>query len=68
MWGTLSCTVICPAPEGPISGSLEHALARLEYGAVCLNIWSAFAYGEPLPWSVVKSRLVWSLILISTEY
>lgn len=43
--GTLSCSVICPNPTGPICDSLEVAIARLEYGCVCVNLWSAFAYG-----------------------
>lgn len=45
VWGTLSCSVFCPDPAGRLRGPLEQAVAGLEYGCVCVNVWSAMAYG-----------------------
>lgn len=45
IWGTLSCSVMCPWPDGPVKGMLEESIANLEYGSVNVNTWSALSYG-----------------------
>ena len=45
VWGTLSCTVLSPVDGARVaSGDLDALLARLRYGTVALNTWSALCY------------------------
>ena len=45
IWGSLSCTVICPAMDGPVKEALEECVSMLEYGHVAVNLWTAISYG-----------------------
>ena len=45
VWGSLSCTVICPAVDGPIREDLEECVSMLEYGHVAVNLWTAISFG-----------------------
>lgn len=54
LWGTLSASLLVPPAylADPVVGeAVERAVARLRYGSVCVNVWSAFAYlAGTLPW------------------
>ena len=46
LFGKLSCTLLAhPSIEEPV---VEKAVTDLEYGAVCLNAWSAMAVSCPM--------------------
>ncbi|MBI4613393.1 MAG: NAD-dependent aldehyde dehydrogenase, partial [Planctomycetes bacterium] len=46
LWGTLSASVLVdPRTEARLGGRVDDAVARLRYGSVAVNHWSALAYG-----------------------
>jgi aldehyde dehydrogenase (NAD(P)+) len=53
LWGTLAIALVVhpEAERGAAGAALEHAIADLRYGTVCLNVWPgvAFATGTT-PW------------------
>jgi acyl-CoA reductase-like NAD-dependent aldehyde dehydrogenase len=54
VWGTLNAMIIAPASveRDPVTAaSLDRMLRDLRYGAVCVNVWPAAAYGlGTFPW------------------
>jgi acyl-CoA reductase-like NAD-dependent aldehyde dehydrogenase len=45
MWGTLSCTVLIDrATQQQYKQELDNAIAKLKYGAIGINIWSAMLF------------------------
>lgn len=54
VWGTLNAMIIAPASieEDPTTAAaLDGMLRELRYGAVCVNVWPAAAYGlGTFPW------------------
>lgn len=48
LMGTLSATILVhPATIRALGGRLEDAVARLRYGTIGVNVWSAFAFLHP---------------------
>jgi aldehyde dehydrogenase (NAD(P)+) len=54
VWGTLNAMLLVPEAverDSALAPHLEAAIEALEYGAVCVNVWPAVAYGlGTLPW------------------
>lgn len=52
VWGNLSCTLLVdPVTQTRYAAELDHAIARLEYGAIGVNVWSGVIYSLPaLTW------------------
>jgi acyl-CoA reductase-like NAD-dependent aldehyde dehydrogenase len=45
VWGTLSCTVLIdPQTQKKYRSEFDHAIAKLQYGAIGVNIWSAMLF------------------------
>lgn len=54
LWGTLSACLFVPPlfeDDGVVEHAVDKAIARLEYGAVGVNLWPALVYATPrAPW------------------
>jgi hypothetical protein len=45
VWGTLSCTVLIdPGTQKEYDRELDNAIAKLQYGAIGVNVWSAMLF------------------------
>lgn len=60
IWGNLSCTLLIDGKtQQRHAAELEDAIARLRYGAIGINVWSAVLYTLPVfPWGAFPGNSI----------